>query len=157
MIAAVVLWLAVAPPIELVNQVYEIPGRQWRYVELPANPPGAVLSCMFQASGSPVRVVLIGHEELETWQAGRGHPGLAATKPGLAGNLRVPVHEPDVNLAIDNSGALPAKVHLVVFRQEPPVRYLPRERKLAVILISFGVFFAIVTFSARKLLKAIRK
>ena len=31
------------------------------------------------------------------------------------------------------------------------------ERRLAVILISFGVFFGIVTWSARRLLGAIRK
>jgi hypothetical protein len=157
MIAALVLWLAASPPLELVNQVFDIPARQWRYIEIPANPPGAVLNCEFQASGSEVRLVLAGRGQLNAWRAGRGPQGTAATPIAWRGSLRAAVREPDVDVAIDNSGPQPARVHLRVMREEPPVRYLSRARKLAVILISFGIFFAIVTFSARKLFKAIRR
>jgi hypothetical protein len=43
-----------------------------------------------------------------------------------------------------------------VFLDETAVRYLSRGRRLTVVAISFGVFFAIVSLSARKLLKAVR-
>ena len=157
MIAALVLWLSAAPLIELVNQDFEIPGREWRYVELTASPPGALLACDFESAGSPVRVAFIGREELDAWRNGRGRPSLAATPYAMHGRLRLEVHDPDVDVAIDNPGPQPARVHLRVLRREPYIRYLSRQRKLAVILISFGIFFAIVTFSARKLLRGMRK
>jgi hypothetical protein len=64
---------------------------------------------------------------------------------------------------IDNRGLrAPLRVHLRVWldfspRSAQDVGYLSRERRLAVILISFAVFFGIVTWSARKLLHAIRR
>jgi hypothetical protein len=39
----------------------------------------------------------------------------------------------------------------------PPVTGISRERQLAVVLISFAVFFGIVTVSARQLWRAIRR
>ena len=70
--------------------------------------------------------------------------------------LRVAAHDPETYVVIENLGLRPAGVHLRVFLEEPPVRYLSRGRQLAVLAISFGVFFAIVSLSARKLLKAVR-
>ena len=62
---------------------------------------------------------------------------------------------------IDNPGDRPVAVHLTVslmFGTRPPdARYLSRDRRLTVILVSFLTFFAIVTFSARALLKAMKK
>jgi len=56
----------------------------------------------------------------------------------------------------------PVRVHLRVWldfsqRSAQGVGHLSRERRLALILISFAVFFAIVTWSARKLLQATRR
>jgi hypothetical protein len=69
----------------------------------------------------------------------------------------MPVHDLDTYVAIENRGPQPVRVRLRVFMEQPRVRYLSRGRQLAVIAISFGVFFAIVSLSARKLLKAVRK
>jgi hypothetical protein len=57
---------------------------------------------------------------------------------------------------------VPVQVHLRVWldfsaRAAQGVGYLSPERRLAVILISFAVFFGIVTWSARKLLQATRR
>ena len=41
--------------------------------------------------------------------------------------------------------------------RERAVATLPPERRLVVILISFAVFFAIVTWSARRLLRLVRR
>jgi hypothetical protein len=68
----------------------------------------------------------------------------------------MPVHDLDTYVAIENRAPRPVRVRLRVFLEQPQVRYLSRGRQLAVIVISFGVFFAIVSLSARKLLKAIR-
>ena len=39
----------------------------------------------------------------------------------------------------------------------PLVIRLPRERQLTVIVVSFAVFFGIVTYSARRLLRGMRR
>ena len=69
----------------------------------------------------------------------------------------MPVHDPDTYVAIENRGPQPVRVRLRVFLEQPRVRYLSRGRQLAVILISFGVFFAIVSLSARKLMRSIKR
>ena len=66
-------------------------------------------------------------------------------------------------MVVDNRALhAPVKVHLRValdfsVQPEQGVRTLSPERRLAVILISFAVFFGIVTWSARKLLNAARQ
>jgi hypothetical protein len=69
----------------------------------------------------------------------------------------MPVHDPDTYVVIENQAARAARVRLRVYLEQPQVRYLSRGRQLAVIAISFGVFFAIVSLSARRLWKAIRR
>ena len=119
----------------------------------------AIASCEFEADGAggQVRVAPVNREELDAWLAGRSHQEMAATPPSRRGRLRMAINDLDTYVAIDNAGPQAAKVRLHVFLEEPQVRYLSRRRQLAVIILSFGVFFAIVSFSARKLLKAIRK
>ena len=58
-------------------------------------------------------------------------------------------------MVIENAAAKTVRVRLRVYLEQPQVRYLSRGRQLAVIVISFGVFFAIVSVSARKLMKSI--
>jgi hypothetical protein len=152
------LLLAAASRAELVDRVFDIPAAQWRYWDHPLNEEPALLGCEYlcDTRDSRVRVVLVSHEELNAWLAGHEHDEIAATEPGARGSLRLAVHEPDAYVVIDNRGPKAARVRLRVYLEEPPVRYLSRQRQLAVILISFGMFFAIVTLSARKLLKAMR-
>ncbi|MCL4402099.1 MAG: hypothetical protein M1436_05475 [Acidobacteria bacterium] len=66
-------------------------------------------------------------------------------------------------MVLDNraEGASAAKVRVRVWlefsgKPGPHVGYLSPGRRVAAILISFGVFFGIVTWSAKKLLCAIK-
>jgi len=156
MITVLLFLLAFPARVELLNENFEIPANDWRYV--PLNRESALVSCDFQSGpDARVRVALLTRGELDARRAGRDYEEIGATPVGPRGILRVAVHEPDAYVLIENRAPQPAKVHLRVFLEEPQVRYLSRGRQLAVIVISFGVFFAIVSFSARKLLKAIRK
>lgn len=159
MTAALLLLLAAWSRVALVDKVFEIPAGQWRYWDHALNDQPAVLGCQFESDvpGARVRVALLTHSELAAWLAGRDHEEIAATSAGPRGALQIAVHEPDAYVVIDNQGPQPANVHLRVFLDEPQVRRLSRQRKLAVILISFGVFFAIVVLSGRKFLRAVRR
>jgi len=159
MTAALFLLLAAFSRVDVIDQTFQILGHDWRYVDRPVNHDPATIFCTFQADAprADVRVVLLTRSDLDAWLQGRVHDEIAATPAGPGGTLRVTLHEPDAYLAIENRGSLPARVRLRVFLEQPEVRYLSRGRQLAVILISFGVFFAMVTFSARKLLRSIRR
>jgi hypothetical protein len=157
MIAALLFLLAAFSHVDLVNEDFTIPAHDRWAVGDPINQPGWV-QCDFKSPpNSRLRVVLVGREGWHAWLAGQSHDETASTVVGSQGRLSQYVREPDTSIVIQNLGDQPAKVHLRVFLEQPRVRYLSRSRQLAVIVISFGVFFAIVSLSARKLLKSIRK
>jgi hypothetical protein len=89
---------------------------------------------------------------------------MAATTPGASGRIRYRVRTPgDYVVVIDNRGgdARPAEARLRValdfeLQSGPEVTLLSPGRQFAVILISFAVFFGIVSYSARRLLRGIR-
>jgi hypothetical protein len=159
MIAALLFLLAAFARADLIDETFEIPASDWRYVPRPLTQQPAMLDCVFQSDrpDAQVRVVLLSHADLNAWRVGRDHEEIAATPAGPRGALRTSVHDVDTYVAIENRAPQPVQVRLRVSLEQPRVRYLSRSRQLAVIVISFGVFFAIVSFSARKLLKAIRK
>ena len=159
MIAALVLLLVASSRVEVLNEDFAIPANDWRYVPRAVNQEPALVDCDFR-SGSPgaqVRVALLSRADLDARRAGRESEELASTAIGPRGTLRVAVHEPETYVVIENRGAQPASVRLRIYLEEPQVRYLAPGRQLAVILISFGVFLAIVSLSAMKLLNAIGK
>jgi hypothetical protein len=151
--------------VELVDEVYTIPPTEWRYVQVSLKQTPVTVHCNYQvvAKDAQVRVALLSHDDLVRLRADQPHGFLAASQPAAIGGLIYTVDRAgDYAVVIDNRGQqAPVRVHLRVSldfsRQSgPAVGYLSRERKLAVILISFIVFFAIVTWSARKLLQATR-
>ena len=91
------------------------------------------------------------------------HGYLAQTDLGRAGTLSHYIHESgDYALVVDNrEGDTPAEVRLSVWidfsQRRAPVETLAPQRQLTVIVLSFAVFFGIVTWSARKLLRAVKK
>src|SRR5262249_29387711 len=102
--------------------------------------------------------------DLERLRADQPHGFLAASQPVPAGSLTYRLHRPgEYAVVIDNRGLqAPVRVHLWVWldfseRSAQGVGYLSPQRRLGVILISFAVFFAIVTWSARKLLEATKR
>ncbi|MGA2579050.1 MAG: hypothetical protein ABSH24_23815 [Bryobacteraceae bacterium] len=159
MIPAMLFLLAAFARADTIDENFEIPANDWRYVPRPLTQQPAMVDCVFQSDGpdAQVRLVLLSHADLNAWRVGREHEEIAATPSGPRGALHLPVHDLDTYVAIENRASRPVRVRLRVFLEQPQVRYLSRGRQLVVIAISFGVFFGIVSLSARKLLKAIRK
>jgi hypothetical protein len=96
---------------------------------------------------------------------GLPHGLLAATPIGKSGALDFRVREPgDYVLVVDNrsSKAQSAAVHLRIaldFARPsgPIVTRLGPRRQLTVIVLAFAFFFGVVTYSARKLLRAAKR
>lgn len=143
----------------LVDEVFTIPAADWRFIELMLQQRRSKLRCDFRviSSGAAVRVALIGLEDLQRMRMGRP-PGVLEARPFQSGGrFEQPIEVPGHYALIIESQRAPARVQVRVNVDfSPEVGYLSRQRQLAVIVISFAVFFAIVTYSARRLLKAIR-
>jgi hypothetical protein len=152
--------------VELVDEVYTIPPTEWRYVQVSLRQTPVVVHCNFQSltKGANVRVALLTQDEMEKLRANQPHGFLVKSQPAAVGALAYQLHRGgEYAIVVDNREMQgPLRVHLRVwldFSSGGPqgVGYLPPERRLAVILISFAVFFAIVTWSVRKLLQATRR
>jgi|tagenome__1003787_1003787.scaffolds.fasta_scaffold20705324_1 hypothetical protein len=160
---ACILLLA-ASRVELVDEVYQIPANEWRYVELGLNQKPAFVTATYEViSGQPsLRLALLTAADLDKLKAGAPHSVMDVTSEAARGILNHQVREPgDYVLVIDNQGRTPASVRTRIWldfaRRGPAVTQLSRRRQLAIVVISFAVFFGIVTFSARRLLKLVRR
>ena len=167
MIPVAFILLAAATHVDLVDDVFRIPGGEWRYVELGLRQKPAFVSADFDVrSGSrQVRLALLRRDDLERLREDRPHGVLAATDPGASGRLKYQVRVAgDYVLLIDNREARdrPAEAHLRValdfgLSPGPAVSRLSLQRQIAVIAISFAVFFGIVGYSTRRLLRGIKR
>ena len=166
MIPVALLLLAATTHVDLVDDIFRIPAGEWRYVEVGLRQKAALVSADFQVqSGShKVRIALLRREDLERLRDDRPHGVLATTDPAASGKLRYPVRiAGDYVVMIDNRDDPdhPAEAHLRVALDfggpgGPAVTQLSPQRQIAVISISFAVFFAIAGYSARRLLRGIR-
>lgn len=165
MIPVALILLAASTHVDLVDDLYQIPAGQWRYVELGLRQKPAFVAADFEVkSGShEVRLALMRREDMERLREDRPSGVLAATDPAGSGQLRYQVRvEGDYILLIDNrlSANRPTEAHLRVSLDfgtipGPAVTRLSVPRQITVIAISFAVFFAIAGFSARRLLRVI--
>lgn len=159
-----ILLLAASTSVDLVDEVYQIPANEWRYVELGLNQRPAMVSAGYevQEGSREVRLALMRREDLDRLREGVPQSVIDVTSKAPSGALVPHVRGPgDFVIVVDNRGDAAAKVHLRVhldFAVEgSEVTQLPPRRQLAVILISFTVFFGIVSWSARRLLRGIRR
>jgi hypothetical protein len=151
--------LAAPTSVELVDEVYQIPANQWRYVDFTLKQQPALVSATFQVlTGSPqARIALMRGQDLERLREGEPHGVLAVTPLASSGHLNYYAHWPDdYAIVVDNHAAQPAAVHLRISLEfggtpGPAVTRLSPQRRLTVVLIGFGVFFGIVGYSARRL------
>jgi len=167
MIPVALLLLAATTHVVLVDEDFQIPASEWRYVELSLRQKAAIVTAdlQIQSGSHELRLALMRREDLERLRQDRPHGVLAATDPGESGRLRYTVRVAgDYVLLIDNRGspAQPAKAHLRVALDfgtaaGPAVWELSERRRIAVIAISFAVFFGIVGYSARRLLRGIQR
>ena len=160
MISIACFLLLAATRVGVTDDVYAIPPRDWRYVEVGLQQRTALIEARYNVNAdSPgVRLQLMRTEEIEKLRAGEPHAALVETPEAAAGRLDYPAPERgDYALVIFNRAAAPASVRVRIWLDFPTARQLSPERRRSVILISFAVFFGIVTWSARRLLKAVRR
>ena len=165
MLAFAWILLAATTSVNLVDEVYQIPAQEWRYVELGLNQRPALVLAHFAVESGPheVRLAIMRRDDLQRLRAGQPHGVMDETEPAGAAMLAPRVRGPgDYVLVVDNLAEQPAAVHLRVsldfgVRPEPEVTRLSPRRQLTVILVSFAVFFGVVTWSARRLLRGIQK
>lgn len=161
------LLLFAATHVDLVDEVYRIPAGEWRYVEVGLRQRPALVSADFEVqSGSQrVRLALMRRDDLDRMRDDRPYGVLAATEPAATGELRYPVRVlGDYVVVIDNRGDTdhPAAARLRVALDfgvppGPEVTRLSPARQMTVIALSFAVFFGIVSYSARRLLRGIKR
>jgi hypothetical protein len=163
MIFALFLMLA-ASRVELVDQVDQIPANEWRWIPIGLSQQPALVAAAYEVlSGPPeVRLALIPKEDIEKLKEGAPHRVIAVSLPSSGGRLHYQVRERgEYAVVIDNQGRNPASVRTRIWldfgRRGPAVTQLSPRRRLVIVLISFAVFFGIVTFSARRLLKVVRR
>jgi hypothetical protein len=114
--------------------------------------------------GSPtVHLELLPLSELRRFDQGAEHSTMALTPDARAGNFRriVDTRGRYALVVVNAKDAPPATVALDLRMNLNPgnsdvVRTLPPGRQLAVILISFAFFFIAMTWSSRKLIRAMR-
>jgi hypothetical protein len=161
------LALAFASAEELVDQVYTIPADEWRYVDLGIGQRPARVEAEYEvrAGSDQVRLAVIRRDDLEHLREGLPHGVVETTEPGRSGKLACEVRPPgEYVVVVDNrmSDGRETQVRLRIWLEFPPAvgaipeRLSPR-RRLTVILVSFAAFFAIVTWSGRKLLPPVRR
>ncbi len=166
LLACLVL-LAASTSVELVDEVYHIPPAEWKYVEvnLRQNPALVVAAFDVPSGSEKVRLALMTRADLERLREDVPHGLLAVTEIGKSGALNFRVRRPgDYVLVVDNRSnkTQPAAVHLRIAldfaaTSGPIVTSLGLRRQLTVIVLAFAFFAGVVTFSARKLLRAAKR
>ena len=164
---ACLVLLAASTSVELLDEVYQIPAAEWKYVEvnLRQNPARVDAGFDVQSGSDTVRMALMTRAALENLRADLPHGLLAVTAAGKSGALHFRPRQPgDYVLVVDNRGskAKPAAVRLRVSLDfagpsGPEVTRLAPQRQLTVIVFAFAFFFGVVTWSARKLLHAAKR
>jgi hypothetical protein len=158
------LLLAASNPREFVDEDhYHIAAGDWQPVTVGLRQRPATVSASYSVhNGSDsVRIALLTRDELDRAQNDLGRlPDsalLASTPRGKSGAFTYRVgHPDDYFIVLDNRAdkVNPATVRMRVAIDFPRVTKLSPERQATVIAISFITFFAVVTYSARRLLKA---
>lgn len=156
-----VLLLAPAPRVDLVDEVFDIPPAEWRFVELSLKQEPVTVWCEFESSGPnrAVRVALLRREDVERMREERAHGILVVRGPAERGVMHYVVTGPgDFAVLVDNrtGDRRAARVHLKIWLDfsppaEPNVRYVSPRRRTVVVVLSLTVFLGIVLFSVRKL------
>jgi hypothetical protein len=160
-IACLVL-LAATTSVELADEVYRIPPHYWRYMELGLKQRPALVNARFEVDEGPprVRLALMTQGDLEGLRTGLPHRWLSVTPAGPSGRVLYDLPQAgDYVLVVENRGAAAAVVHLRVLldfsgRHSLTVTQITPRRRAVVVGTSLVVFFAIVTYSARRLLRA---
>jgi hypothetical protein len=141
------------------------PG-DFRWVPLTIRQTPAEVDCHFEVlHGSPsVHLELLPMSEFRLFDRGLEHETLAFTPDGRNGDFRriIDTSGRYAVVVVNGKRAQPATVSLQVRTTINPAaadiaRTLSPQRRLTVILISFGFFFVTATWSARKLIRGMKR
>jgi len=148
------------------KQAFRLEPGDWRWVPFTIRQVPTEVDCRFEVlQGNPsVHVELLPMSEFRQFNRGRKHDTLAVSPDSSSGAFRRIVEERgQYAVVIVNRRNAPAvTVSLEVGTDLNPSpsgvsKELPRGRRLAVILISFALFFVTVTWSGIKLMRAISR
>ena len=154
--------LAASTSVELADELYRIPPRNWRYMELGLKQRPALVDARFEVDEGPagVRLDLMTSDDLERFRAGAAHGLLSVTPAGAAGRLYFDLRQAgDYVLVVENRGPSQAVVHLRVDldfsgRHDMAVTQITPLRRAVVVAVSLALFAAIVAYSARRMRRA---
>lgn len=163
-VAAQVVAQAPAQPEAAPQQIHLAPG-EYRWIPLTVKQTPTAIACKYQVleGNAGVHAELLTMREFRLLAKGLQHESLATTREGQSAEFRRIVGTPGQYAAVisNRKDAQPAVVSFDVRTEVDPAsanvaQTLPARRKLAVILISFALFFVTVVWSGILLTKAIR-
>jgi len=140
------------------------PG-EYRWIPFTVKRIPTLVDCRFRVlqGGPTVHMEIMSVPEFRRFNRGRDYDALATAPDGREGEIRRLVDERGEFAVVVANGdrAAVAMVDLEVRTDLDPsadsmARVLPPGRRLAVILISFGIFFGVVTWSGLRLLRVTR-
>ena len=144
---------------------FRIEPGDFRWLPFTVNQIPTEVDCRFEViqGDASVHMELLPMSEFQLLNKGREHDTLAVSDDARSGAFRriVDTRGQYAVALVNKRGARPAMVSLELHTDLNPnadvvAKMLPPERRLVVILISFGIFFVTVTWSGIKLVRAIR-
>jgi hypothetical protein len=149
------------------SQVIEVPAHDWGQFEIGLNQRPALVDASFQveAGSDHLRMALLDRADFERLRNSDPHGMLAVTESGRSGRLRYQIRRPGRYVVVlDNrtGGSEPARVRVSVWLDfsppsGPAVTEISPGRRFTVVLISCAVFFSIVTFSLRRIIRSVKR
>ena len=151
-------------PAQDAAQPIRLEAGDYRWVPFTIHQTPAEVDCSFQvvAGNATVHVELMPSSEFRLFERGRDHDALTRTPDGRRGEFRQMIAEPGryAVVLVNARNAPPATVTLRVETNMNPAQSIAKTlspiRRMTVIAISMAVFLAIVAWSSRRLLRAVR-
>ena len=159
------LLLAAAPTsIELLDESPVIAAHKWNYYAVNLRQQTARVDAWYavQSPKGQVKLALLTYTDLDRLFQNVPHGVLAATPAARAGSLRCRVPRTgDYAVVVDNrDGESDVKVHVRVSLEfgggGPEVTSASPARRLTVVALSAMFFLTVATYSARRILRAVR-
>jgi hypothetical protein len=157
--------LAASPAsVELLDETSTIAAGKWNFypsMRLRQLPVQVIANFDVLSPGGQVRLAMLLHEDTERLFKDAPHGVLAATPPGRNGAFRFRVQHPDdYDIVIDNREGkrdvtVRVRVSLDFGAGGQEAVTVSSTRQLTVVALSFIFFFGVVTYSARRILRAI--
>ncbi|MCZ2152209.1 MAG: hypothetical protein LC126_31080 [Bryobacterales bacterium] len=159
MLLALLLAAAGPGPVRF-ERIVRVPAADFEALPLAVkNRPATVeLEYEMRKGGAGVRIAVMPESEVSRFRAGRDPEEIASSSFEKSGRLKCYVATPgDYVVVVDNRLEPKAQATVdvrgvVTYDSEPKeARYLPRGRRVVVITLSLGFFFAVAWFAGRRL------